>query len=222
MTTSTSQRLACKLAFVVPAMMAELSAMWRGDQVADVYRAWLRTMHFTVRATVPLMLAASEECLARPSDPVAAEFGAFLARHIHEEYGHDQWVAQDYAEAGGTVTDLQDVAIGSDVASMVGAQYYWIRHAHPIALIGHMAVLEGNPPSATLAPSLAGRTGLSRTAFRSLERHALLDVRHNQDITRLIDRLTLTAQQEALIGISALATVRGVIDLARAHRNLVG
>ncbi|MGH3274906.1 MAG: iron-containing redox enzyme family protein [Pseudonocardiaceae bacterium] len=222
MNNTTSQRLACKLNFVLPMMMADLAAMWRSDRIGEAYRSWMRTMHFTVRATVPLMLFASEACLARPGDPLATEFGAFLARHIREEYGHDRWVAADYVEAGGAAADLEDIVIGADVAAMVGAQYYWIRHAHPIALLGHMAVLEGNPPSALLAADLARRTGFAPSAFRALERHSSIDVRHGQEITRLIDSLTFTPQQEALMGLSALATVRGVMALASANGNLVG
>ena len=33
----------------------------------------------------------------------------------------------------------------SQVATLVGAQYYWLRHYHPISLLGHMMVMEGCP-----------------------------------------------------------------------------
>ena len=40
------------------------------------------------------------------------------------------------------------VAIVATAAALVGAQYYWIRHVHPVALLGYVMLLEGYPPSA--------------------------------------------------------------------------
>jgi len=44
-------------------------------------------------------------------------------------------------------------------SARVGAQYYWIHHFHPVALLGYIAVLEGRPPSPTLVEELIERTG---------------------------------------------------------------
>ena len=38
------------------------------------------------------------------------------------------------------------------VAAMVGAQYYWLRHYHPVSLLGHITAIEGyHPPQASPA-----------------------------------------------------------------------
>ncbi|GAA4705807.1 iron-containing redox enzyme family protein [Phytohabitans rumicis] len=211
-------RLTAKLRLTVPAMLAEMTRMWDGPAPAETYLAWLRVMHGTIRATVPLMLAAAEACLARTGDPVADEFAAYLARHIREEYGHDRWVEEDYAAAGGDPVDLAGLLVGGSVAALVGAQYYWIRHVHPIALLGHIAVLEGYPPQPATAGHLAGLTGLPPAAFRSLERHAVLDQKHRADVYRLLDALPLTARHEALIGVSALHTAGTVREIAAGVR----
>src|SRR5205085_6928512 len=89
------ERLAAKLHLVVPAMQRDLGAMWALPDVRRTYLEWLRVMHGVIRATVPLMLAATEECLRRADDPVAEGFAGYLARHIREEYGHDTWVVED-------------------------------------------------------------------------------------------------------------------------------
>jgi hypothetical protein len=212
-------RLVAKLGLVVPAMQRDLGAMWALPDVRSTYLEWLRVMHGVIRATVPLMLAATEECLRRADDPVAEGFAGYLARHIREEYGHDTWVVEDYAAAGGDGTELPGMVVGGAVAALVGSQYYWIRHVHPVALLGHIAVLEGNPPAPSLATDLAARTGLAADAFRSLERHAVLDQRHRADIHRLIDTLPLRPWHETLIGMSALHTAGCVSDVVRAVRN---
>jgi hypothetical protein len=213
------ERLAAKLHFAVPAMQRELGAMWALPDVRATYLEWLRVMHGVIRATVPLMLAATDACLRRPDDPVAEGFAGYLARHIREEYGHDTWVVEDYAAAGGDATELPGMVVGGAVAALVGSQYYWIRHLHPVALLGHIAVLEGNPPAASLATELAARTGLDSEAFRSIERHAVLDQRHRADVYRLVDTLPLQPWHETLIGLSALHTAGGVSDVVRATRN---
>ena len=141
-TMTAGQRLTVKLQFAVPPMLREMARLWEGDLVRETYLEWLRILHGMIRATVPLMLTATDACVSRVGDPVADQFGAYLARHIREEFGHDEWVAEDYAAAGGDPAELADMAVGGAVAALVGSQYYWIRHVHPIGLLGHIAVLE--------------------------------------------------------------------------------
>jgi hypothetical protein len=213
-----SERLTVKLRLAVPQMLREMGRLWQGDSVRVVYLEWLRILHSMVRSTVPLMLAATDACLHRPGDPVAQGFASYLSRHIREEYGHDAWVLEDYEAAGGDPAEILTMTVGGAVAAVVGSQYYWIRHVHPIALLGHIAVLEGYPPAVDIAGRLAARSGLPREAFRSLERHAVLDQRHRDEAYRLIDTLPLQAQHETLIGVSALSTAAGVREVAHGVR----
>ncbi|MFD9318423.1 iron-containing redox enzyme family protein [Streptomyces sp. NPDC060053] len=218
-----SQALRHKIGLLMPAVDAASRQMWTHPHSDQVYLEWLKALHGTIRATVPLMLAAVEQCTVRQGDPVADLVGRYLAKHVREEYGHDQWVADDYVVAGGDPEALRTTLPGAAIASLVGSQYYWLRHVHPVALVGHIAVLEGNPPSPGLAGDLAARTGLPDESFRTIARHALLDVQHRDDVHRLIDRLPLDPAQEELLGVSALHSLRGLIEvmedvLGRVHR----
>jgi hypothetical protein len=210
-----SGRLTTKLQFVVPGMLRETTTMWLRPDVRGTYMEWMRVMHASIRATIPMMLTATEECLNRRDDPVAEGFAQYLAKHIREEYGHDAWVAEDYAASGGDPADLADLAVGGPVAALVGSQYYWMRHVHPIALLGYMTVIEGYPPSPGLIDHLRERTGLPTEAFRAIERHSVLDLRHRADLYRQLDTLPLQPWHETLIGISALHTAHAVGELAR-------
>lgn len=213
--TTAATRLTDKLRLAMPPMTDGLGSMWDSGSVRDTYLEYLRVMHGMIRASVPLMLVATELCLQRTHDAVASALGVYLGRHIREEYGHDDWVAQDYQTSGGDPAELPTLPVGGAVAGLVGAQYYWMRHVHPIALLGYIAVLEGYPPAPAIVDTLASRSGLPRTAFQTLERHAILDQRHRSDLHRVIDELPLQPHHEELIGISALHTAAGIRQVAR-------
>jgi hypothetical protein len=93
------------------------------------------------------------------------------------------------------------------VAELVGAQYYWMLHYHPVTVLGYIAVLEGYPPSDALIDELAGRTGYPESAFRTLRLHGELDQGHGDELDALLDRLVLTPEQSAAVGLSAMTTV---------------
>jgi len=92
------------------------------------------------------------------------------------------------------------------VAALVGAQYYWIFHYHPVALLGYILVVESEPPSVELVERTVAETGLPRVAFRSFFRHAVLEPAHNDALDGLLDSLPLSREQQGLIGVSVIQT----------------
>lgn len=71
----------------------------------------------------------------------------YLERHVDEERQHDDWLLEDLAELGVAREDVWGRIPSPNIAALVGSQYYWMRHYHPVALLGYIAVLEGRPPS---------------------------------------------------------------------------
>jgi len=211
-TSSAGLRLRAKLDLVMPDLLGRTRSMWRQPEPREIYLEWIKTLHGMVRATVPLILTALQVSLRRDDETSRALIG-YLTGHLRDEYGHDRILADDYARAHGDRDALLSDPPTPTVAGVVGAQYYWIQHVHPAALLGHIAVLEGYPPSADLAPFLARRTGLAPEAFRTLADHAHLDVAHREELWRLMDDLPLTPGGEALIGLSAFNTVHGLTRL---------
>jgi hypothetical protein len=208
-----SARLRAKIEIVRPALNASARRLWSGPDLTESYPAYLRMMHTMIRATVPLMEVAIEQARAADParDPVAAGVDAYLSKHLEEERGHDEWLRQDLAAIG---RDPDEVFVGMplpSVAALVGSQYYWIRHYHPVCLLGHIAVLEGYPPDPALADHIMARTGYPRTGLRTLIRHAALDKRHRDELMAAIDGLPLRTADEHAIGLSALHTVQGLI-----------
>jgi hypothetical protein len=203
-----------KIDLAYPRLAAATARLWSGPGLRPRYLDYLGTMYQVVRSAVPLMeftLAVCEEL--GPADRVAGAVAGYLRRHIAEEAGHDEWVLEDLEAASGDRAGARRRIPPPRVAAAFGAQYHWVRHGHPAALLGHMAVMEGYPPSAELVERLEAATGYPPAAFRSLRRHARLDVGHRADLHRLLDEVPLSAAQHELAGISALYTVGAVAGL---------
>ncbi|MFE7618467.1 iron-containing redox enzyme family protein [Streptomyces sp. NPDC057496] len=212
---SASERLRVKLAFAEPALRASAAGLWRPEGLLPRYRAYLCAMHTVIRASVPLMERAAERAglLARRGDPLGAPLAAYLDGHIREEAEHDAWLLEDLTAAGSGPRAALDPVPPPLVASLVGAQYYWIEHHHPVALLGYIAVLEGHAPTTGLAPRLARLTGLPAPAFRTVHEHARLDDGHADELYALLDRLPLSRGQEAAVAVSALHTTDALTQL---------
>jgi hypothetical protein len=165
-------------------------------------------LHGAVRATVPLMELSLERCQTLADiDPVARSMVPYLRKHMREERGHDEWLREDLAAIGHDPAKALRNPPTPAVANLVGSQYYWINHYHPVCLLGHILVLEGYPPSRELVGILMERTGYPRSGFRTLERHAILDVRHRDELMHTLDGLTLSLELQSALGVSALHTV---------------
>ena len=92
------------------------------------------------------------------------------------------------------------------VAALVGGQYYWIHHHHPVSFLGYVALMEGYPPTPELIETLIQRTGYPEKAFQTLIEHAELDPEHRDHLDRTLDVLPLDESHELAIGLSAIGT----------------
>jgi hypothetical protein len=153
----------------------------------------------------------TEAALARSreldgADPLAAPLARYLEEHVDEELGHDETLLGDLEVLGLDRPSVLGRMPSPAVAGLVGSQYYWILHHHPVAFLGFVALMEGYPPTPELIETLIGRTGYSRQAFRTYLEHAELDPGHREHLDRTIDSLPLEPEHEVVIGISAIAT----------------
>ncbi|MGW6012206.1 iron-containing redox enzyme family protein [Streptomyces sp. NPDC055210] len=220
--------LRARLALTEPMVRAATDALWRPTGLGPRYATYLAVMHGVIRASVPLMERAATLCAAlRPHDPVAAPLERYLRVHAEEERGHDDWLLADLAALGDTAlgdTALADTALGDTAAAVaveqpppstarfVGAQYYWIEHHHPVALLGYIAVLESNAPAPRLADHIAS-SGVPEASLHTVRAHAELDDGHTADLFELLDALPLTPVLRRAVTTSALHTVDGLIGL---------
>lgn len=143
------------------------------------------------------IMIASEPLVQEAIDHSEGELRDYLVRHIEEERGHAAWLADDLAELGLTDWERSCAAV-----ACAGSQYYWIKHVHPAAILGYMAVLEGYPMPLDIVAELESIHG--KKPCRTLRYHAENDIEHRIDLFNMINRLP---EHEKLIETSAVQTL---------------
>ncbi len=148
----------------------------------------------------------TEAALARARELGDEPLAAYLEEHVDEELGHDDTLLGDLELLGFPRQAVLERMPSPRVAALVGSQYYWILHHHPVAFLGYVALMEGYPPTPDLITELIERTGYPREAFTTYLEHAELDPGHRDHLDRTLDALPLEPRHEQIIGISAIAT----------------
>jgi len=204
-----SQKLREKMQLTSYPLRQALNTFWTHPKLAEIFPVFLLYLHFIMRASVPLMEVALKRVQETAvCDPLAAGLASYLTAHIPEERHHDEWILDDLEVLGLSRGAVQAKIPSPIIAALVGAQYYWILHCHPVALLGYIAVLEGSPPSLEHLAEVQAKTGLPRDAFRTYLQHAHLDPHHRTELDRTLDSLPLTAEHSTLIAISASQTAQ--------------
>lgn len=129
----------------------------------------LATVYQFVIASEPLL---REAILLLSDDGFEGELKAFYAEHLKDETDHAKWLREDL---GGHPINLHFGA-----AQMAGMAYYLIRHVHPVALMGYMMALEGNPIDMRFVEAIEREHG--KQAARTLRHHAEEDPEHIKQI----------------------------------------
>lgn len=176
-------------------------------RLRELWPEYLVQQHEIIRATVPLTRAAAQQARALPDDdPLAAPLVAYLDEHVDEELDHDEELLDDLELLGVDRATVLGRMPSPAVATLVGSQYYWLHHFHPVTFLGYVGFMEGSPPTLELVETLIERTGYPREAFHTFTEHAELDPGHRDHLDRILDSLPLTAEQEAVLAISATST----------------
>ncbi len=204
-TAGESRRLRRKIEVLLPGLSGAGQRFLHHPRVRELYPEFLFVSHCIIRASVPLMEAARDQARIRAKDdPVAAALAPYFESHAPEELHHDEWLLDDLEVIGRDRAAFLARQPPPTLAALVGSQYYWIFHYHPVALLGYIAAFEGYPPSVELIEELMGLTGFERDAFRTLLKHAELDPGHAAELDELVDRLPLTDEHRAVMGLSAM------------------
>lgn len=202
---SNSDLLKAKIRLVDPRLREQLHSLWHHPRFSELFREHLFRLYHTVKASVPLLERSLERAQQMSSDcPVAATLEPYLERHIVEEKDHDEWLLDDLEEFGISRESVTSQIPPTVVATLIGAQYYYINHTHPVTVIAYLAVVEGNPPKTKDLDHVVATTDIPRAALRTFYKHADLDIRHGAEIWELIDNFPLTSWHHSLLGLSAM------------------
>jgi hypothetical protein len=202
-----SVRLRRKIGLVIDPFAAACTELVTHPRLRELWPEYLILQHAIIRATVPLTEVAAERTRALPKDdPLAAPLVAYLDEHVDEELHHDEELLDDLELLGVDRATVLGRMPSPAVATLVGCQYYWLHHYHPVTFLGYVAFMEGYPPTPELVETLVARTGYAPEAFHTFAQHAELDPGHRDHLDRVLDALPLTPEQETVLAISATST----------------
>jgi pyrroloquinoline quinone (PQQ) biosynthesis protein C len=126
----------------------------------------------------------------------------FLYEHMHEEAGHEAWVANDLEAIGTTATDLQGYRPSPDTLALVGYNYWNADRGDPVSVLGMMYVLEviasvyGGPFSSAISESLLLEGDRGVSFIRS---HATMDTQHMAELRQVLNRLQQADARESVL-----------------------
>ena len=167
----------------------------RGEVSRESYLAFLGQAYHHVRHTTPLLMSLGgrlPERLAWLRRPVAD--------YIDEEIGHEEWILNDIAAAGGDADAVRGSQPDLPAEVMVAYAYDLINRRNPAGFFGMVFVLEGT--SVALALTAADRIqqalGLPDKAFSYLRSHGTLDQEHTRHLADLLEKMTADDQAEVI------------------------
>lgn len=167
-----------------------------GSASRQDYLSFLQRAFHHVRHTVSLFAACADRL---PKSNVA--FQQAIAHYIAEEQGHEKWILDDIAAAGGDAWSVAASHPDRDTELMVAYAYDTVTRGNPLGLFGMVYVLEGT--SVGLAKTIAGQLRetlqLPANALTYLTSHGDLDISHIAHFERLMNHLENTEDQHCVI-----------------------
>jgi hypothetical protein len=201
-----SRRIRATLSLTQGRLTELIRRVWYHPRLAEVYPEFLFATYGVTMASAPAMRYAADRCDDLGNDPLREQLRAYYQEHAEEEQNHGEWLLSDLASLGIARERVLQRLPYPSVAALVGSQYYWIQHVHPVAYLGYLAVLE-SPTEAGFLYEVHARTGIPLSSMSCHLRHAELDLTHVAELDAEIDALPLTRKQEELIAVSAIATI---------------
>jgi len=173
-----------------------IQAALKGEITTQLYIDFLTQAYHHVKHTVPLLMA----CGARLSSEQEWLREA-MAEYIDEELGHQEWILNDIAAAGGDAEQVRNSQPGLHTDIMVSYAYDTIARKNPVGFLGMVYVLEHTSTELATgaANTLKTKLGLPDAAFSYLFSHGSLDLEHIVFYEKLVNRLDQQADQQAVI-----------------------
>jgi pyrroloquinoline quinone (PQQ) biosynthesis protein C len=167
-----------------------------GGVTRELYVAFLTQAYHHVRHTVPLLMAVGARLTPRHH-----WLQEQLVHYIEEEVGHEEWVLNDIAAAGGDAERVRQGAPAIETDAMVAYAYDTVMRRSPVGFFGMVHVLEGTSVALALtaAKSIQSTLRLPDRAFTYLNSHGQLDQQHVGHLASVLERLDSEQDMPAVI-----------------------
>jgi pyrroloquinoline quinone (PQQ) biosynthesis protein C len=170
-----------------------------GRMTLAQYTAFLEQAYHHVKHTLPLLMACGGRLPERLEWLRVA-----VAHYIEEETGHQEWILDDLEACGVDAEAVRRGQPGLAAELMVSYAYDTIQRRNPVGFFGMVHVLEGTSVNlATRAADAIQRNlGLPDAAFTYLRSHGDLDIGHVGFFEKLMNRLELEEDREAVLHVA--------------------
>src|SRR5512137_2008061 len=167
-----------------------------GDVTRELYVAFLTQAYHHVRHTVPLLMAVGSRLTERH-----AWLQDSILHYLEEETGHDEWILNDIARAGGDRAAAAASEPSVATEAMVAYAYDTVMRRNPVGFFGMVHVLEGTSVALALnaADRIQAALGLPLNAFTYLRSHGELDKEHINDLGAILERLVDEEDRRAVV-----------------------
>ncbi len=167
-----------------------------GDISVDDYVAFLTQAYHHVKHTTPLLMTVGGKI---PGDREWLRDA--IAEYIEEERGHQEWILNDIAACGYDKELVRASKPDFYTELMVAYTYDSIERISPVTFFGSVQVLEGTSimMASHMADVIQNTLSLPDNAFRYLRSHGALDVEHIKFFESLMDKITDSKEQDAII-----------------------
>ena len=161
-----------------------------------LYVSFLMEAYHHVRHTVPLL-----QCVRERVPDRLAWLRDDLDHYIEEETGHDQWILNDIAAAGGDRAAAVQSSPAIATEAMVAYAYDTVARGNPVGFFGMAFVLEGTSASLALnaADAIQRALGLPGRALTYLRSHGELDQQHVGHLSGILERLSGPEDRAAIV-----------------------
>ena len=175
----TETRAARQFLLEAPAIRRALA----GDVTRGLYLAFLGQAFHHVRHTVPLLMAVG----SRLQDD-QSWLRTQIVHYVDEENGHEQWILDDIAAAGGDRAVAEGAPPQVETDAMVAYAYDVAMRRNPVGFFGMVYVLEGTSTALALdaADRVQSALQLPDAAFSYLRSHGRLDQEHVEHLAGIL------------------------------------
>jgi hypothetical protein len=164
-------------------------------------------VHDSSVAIHQLLIEAAESTDLLPRSSFHERLAKYYKSHADEERDHASWFREDLESVDQAPAELPNQL----AMAMAGSQYYLLKHVHPAALLGYMAVLEGDPTPVEVVEAMERAHG--KQLLRCVRFHAVNDLEHRKELFEVIDETPQSLR--GLIAYSADNTLNYLIQAAR-------
>ncbi|TLS76648.1 iron-containing redox enzyme family protein [Mariprofundus erugo] len=162
----------------------------------ESYLAFLGQAYHHVKHTIPLLMATGGRLPERLEWLRVA-----IGEYIEEEMGHQEWILNDIEACGADKEAVRHAMPLPATELMVSYAYDTVYRNNPVGFFGMVLVLEGTSVSLAThaAANIQQALNLPKAAFSYLNSHGSLDVGHVDFYEKLMNRLELEEDRQAVI-----------------------